>query len=76
MLKVDELFCGAAALGQVLLEAVEDGHYHRVLIAQALYALAVGLSFAVHSTVAGIAAIFLIQLNYVLAPPIPILSRF
>ena len=48
----------------------------RVLIAQALYALAVGLSFAVHSTVAGIAAIFLIQLNYVLAPRIPILDRF
>lgn len=48
----------------------------RVWIAQALYALAVALSLVVPTTLVGIAGILLVQLNYVLAPRIPILDRF
>ena len=47
----------------------------RVLIAQLLYLGAVGLS-VFFPTWVSIALIILIQLNYVLAPPIPILNRF
>jgi uncharacterized membrane protein len=47
----------------------------RILIAQALYAAAV-LLCVVLPTWVSIAAIVLIQLNYVLAPRIPILERF
>lgn len=48
----------------------------RVWIAQALYAIAVGLSLVLPTTLVSIAAILLIQLNYVVAPRIPILDRF
>jgi uncharacterized membrane protein len=47
----------------------------RILIAQALYAFATALSL-VFSTWVSIALIALIQLNYVIAPRIPILRRF
>jgi uncharacterized membrane protein len=47
----------------------------RILIAQALYAVAAALS-VVSSTWVSIALIVLIQLNYVIAPRIPILRRF
>jgi hypothetical protein len=47
----------------------------RILIAQALYAVATALSL-VFSTWVSIALIVLIQLNYVIAPRIPILRRF
>jgi len=47
----------------------------RILIAQALYAVAVALSIF-FSTWVSIALIVLIQLNYVIAPRIPILRRF
>jgi len=47
----------------------------RILIAQALYAVATLLSL-VFPTWVSIALIFLIQLNYVLAPRIPFLHRF
>ena len=47
----------------------------RILIAQALYAVAT-LLFLVFPTWVSIALIFLIQLNYVLAPRIPFLHRF
>ena len=47
----------------------------RILIAQALYAIATALS-VVSSTWVSIALIVLIQLNYVIAPRIPILRRF
>ena len=47
----------------------------RILIAQALYAFAIALSFF-FSTWVSIALIVLIQLNYVVAPRIPILRRF
>jgi uncharacterized membrane protein len=47
----------------------------RILIAQALYALATALSIF-FSTWVSIALIVLIQLNYVIAPRIPILRRF
>jgi uncharacterized membrane protein len=47
----------------------------RILIAQSLYAVATALSFF-FSTWVSIALIVLIQLNYVIAPRIPILRRF
>ncbi len=47
----------------------------RILIAQALYAVATALSIF-FSTWVSIALIVLIQLNYVIAPRIPILRRF
>ena len=47
----------------------------RILIAQALYAFATALSIFFPTWVS-IALIVLIQLNYVIAPPIPILRRF
>jgi uncharacterized membrane protein len=47
----------------------------RILIAQLLYLIAVALSF-VFPTWVSIGLIVLIQLNYVIAPPIPILQRF
>ncbi len=47
----------------------------RILIAQTLYAVAVALSIF-FSTWVSIALIVLIQLNYVIAPRIPILRRF
>ena len=47
----------------------------RILIAQALYAFATALSL-VFSTWVSIALIALIQLNYVIAPRLPILRRF
>ena len=47
----------------------------RILIAQSLYALATALSLF-FSTWVSIALIVLIQLNYVIAPRIPILRRF
>jgi len=47
----------------------------RILIAQALYAIATALSL-VFSTWVSIALIALIQVNYVIAPRIPILRRF
>ena len=47
----------------------------RILIAQSLYAVATGLSLF-SSTWVSIALIVLIQLNYVIAPRIPILRRF
>jgi uncharacterized membrane protein len=47
----------------------------RILIAQALYAFATALSLF-FSTWVSIALIVLIQLNYVIAPRIPILRRF
>ena len=47
----------------------------RILIAQALYTVAVALSIF-FSTWVSIALIVLIQLNYVIAPRIPILRRF
>ena len=47
----------------------------RILIAQSLYAVATLLCL-VFPTVVSIVLIFLIQLNYVLAPRIPILNRF
>jgi TMEM175 potassium channel family protein len=47
----------------------------RVLIAQALYAAATALSL-VFSTWVSIVLIVLIQLNYVIAPRIPVLRRF
>lgn len=47
----------------------------RILIAQALYAFATALSL-VFPTWVSIALIALIQLNYVIAPRIPILHRF
>lgn len=47
----------------------------RILIAQSLYAAATLLS-VVFPTWVSIALIFLVQLNYVLAPRIPILGRF
>jgi uncharacterized membrane protein len=47
----------------------------RILIAQSLYALATALSLF-FSTWVSIALIVLVQLNYVLAPRIPILRRF
>ena len=48
----------------------------RVWIAQGLYAVAVALCLVVPTTLVSIAAILLIQLNYVLAPRIPFLERF
>jgi uncharacterized membrane protein len=47
----------------------------RILIAQSLYAIATATSI-VFPTWVSIALIFLIQLNYVIAPRIPILHRF
>jgi uncharacterized membrane protein len=47
----------------------------RILIAQSLYATAT-LLCVVFPTVVSIVLIFLVQLNYVLAPRIPILNRF
>jgi uncharacterized membrane protein len=47
----------------------------RILIAQALYAIATALSIFFPTWVS-IALIALIQLNYVIAPRIPILHRF
>jgi uncharacterized membrane protein len=47
----------------------------RILIAQALYAFATALSI-LFPTWVSIALIVLIQLNYVVAPRIPILHRF
>ena len=47
----------------------------RILIAQALYAAATALSL-VFPTWVSIALIVLVQLNYVLAPRIPVLHRF
>jgi hypothetical protein len=47
----------------------------RVLIAQALYAFATALSI-VFPTWVSIALIVLVQLNYVIAPRIPILHRY
>lgn len=47
----------------------------RILIAQALHALSTALSL-VFPTWVSIALIVLVQLNYVLAPRIPILDRF
>lgn len=47
----------------------------RVLVAQLLYAVAVALSIVL-PTYVSIAVIVLVQLNYVLAPPIPFLSRY
>jgi uncharacterized membrane protein len=47
----------------------------RILIAQSLYAIAVATSI-VFPTWVSIALIFLVQLNYVIAPRIPILHRF
>ena len=47
----------------------------RILIAQSLYAFATALCF-VFPTWVSIALIVLIQLNYVIAPRIPILRRF
>lgn len=48
----------------------------RIWIAQALYAVAVALGFVFQTTWVSIALIVLIQLNYVLAPRIPLLDRF
>lgn len=48
----------------------------RIWIAQGLYAVAVALGFVFQTTWVSIALIVLIQLNYVLAPRIPILDRF
>lgn len=87
-----EYWLNIALLGGTLLAALEYGlraHLFqdtaqrdvarlvrgRILIAQALYAIAVALSF-VFSTWVSIALIVLIQLNYVIAPRIPILRRF
>jgi uncharacterized membrane protein len=47
----------------------------RILIAQSLYAIATAFSL-VFSTWVSIALIVLIQLNYVIAPRIPVLRRF
>jgi uncharacterized membrane protein len=47
----------------------------RILIAQSLYAVAAATCI-VFPTWVGIALIFLVQLNYVLAPRLPILHRF
>jgi hypothetical protein len=47
----------------------------RILIAQSLYAIATAFSL-VFSTWVSIALIVLIQLNYVIAPRIPLLRRF
>ena len=47
----------------------------RVMIAQVLYAIAVALSLVL-PTYVSIAVFVLIQLNYVLAPPIPFLRRY
>jgi hypothetical protein len=47
----------------------------RILIAQSLYAIATATSL-VFPTWVSIVLIFLIQLNYVVAPRIPILHRF
>lgn len=47
----------------------------RILIAQSLYAIATATSIFVPTWVS-IALIFLIQLNYVVAPRIPVLHRF
>jgi uncharacterized membrane protein len=47
----------------------------RILIAQSLYAIATATCF-VFPTWVSIALIFLVQLNYVIAPRIPILHRF
>jgi uncharacterized membrane protein len=47
----------------------------RIVIAQSLYAIATATCI-VFPTWVGIALIFLIQLNYVIAPRIPILHRF
>jgi uncharacterized membrane protein len=47
----------------------------RILIAQSLYAIATATCL-VFPTWVGIALIFLVQLNYVIAPRIPILHRF
>ena len=47
----------------------------RILIAQSLYAIATATCI-VFPTWASIALIFLVQLNYVIAPRIPILHRF
>src|SRR2546421_538171 len=47
----------------------------RILIAQSLYAIAAATCI-VFPTWVSIALIFLVQLNYVLAPRIPILHRF
>jgi hypothetical protein len=47
----------------------------RILIAQSLYAIATATCI-VFPTWVSIALIFLIQLNYVIAPRIPILHRF
>ena len=48
----------------------------RIWIAQGLYAVAVALGFIFQTTWVSIALIVLIQLNYVLAPRIPLLDRF
>ncbi len=48
----------------------------RIWIAQGLYAVAVALGFVFQTTWVSIALIVLIQLNYVLAPRIPLLDRF
>lgn len=48
----------------------------RIWIAQALYLAAVAIGLIFQHTWISIALIVLIQLNYVLAPPIPILRRF
>jgi hypothetical protein len=58
-------------LGFVLLAGAE--YALRVLIAQALYAIATAL--CVFNTYVSIALIVLIQLNYAVAPRIPILHR-
>jgi hypothetical protein len=47
----------------------------RILIAQSLYAAATALCL-IFPTWVSIALIILIQLNYVLAPRLPILGRF
>ena len=47
----------------------------RILIAQSMYAIATATCI-VFPTWVSIALIFLVQLNYVLAPRIPILHRF
>jgi hypothetical protein len=87
-----EYWLNIVLLGATLLTAVEYGlraHLFpggdhsdlarlfrgRILIAQALYAFATGLSI-VFPTWVSIALIALIQLNYVVAPRIPILHRF
>jgi uncharacterized membrane protein len=87
-----EYWLNIVLLGGMLLAGLEYAHHAhlfpeaeqqhvvhlirgRVLIAQALYAGATALSL-VFSTWVSIVLIVLIQLNYVIAPRIPILRRF